>query len=91
MIPIRKAVPPAFTLEADPCDDMYHSVSGFAAGGPVGAMHAELNARLNAAEYERWLLPPQQRDGMERVVHALSLASGAVAMASGMALLWFIA
>lgn len=61
-----------------------------ASAGPVGALHAEIEARLTAAEYERWLLPPEPREGMEKVIHWLSLGAGVIALSGGMGLLWMI-
>lgn len=63
---------------------------GPGAGGPVGAMQAELNARLTAAEYERWLLPPEPRSEMERFVHLLSLGAGVLALTAGAGLVWLL-
>ncbi len=63
---------------------------GAGAGGPVAAMHDAPNARLSAAEYERWLLPPEPRDAMERTVHALSLSAGVLALTGGAALMWLV-
>jgi hypothetical protein len=63
---------------------------GAGAGGPVGEMLADLDARLSADEYAHWLLPPEERSATERLVHWLSLGSGVIALTAGAGLVWFI-
>ena len=51
---------------------------------------ATASARLSQAEYEGWLLPPEPRDGIERVVHALSLTAGIFALTAFSLGLWLV-
>ncbi|MET0271030.1 MAG: hypothetical protein ABW173_11450 [Sphingomonas sp.] len=60
-----------------------------AAPRPVPS-HADGDSRLTAEEYAAWLLPPQPREGIERVVHALSLGAGVIAVTGGVGALWWI-
>lgn len=57
--------------------------------GPAAAQPGP-DPRLTAEEYAAWLLPPRPRDATEKVVHALSLAAGVIAVTGGLGALWWI-
>lgn len=80
----------AYKIDPQQHDSMFEAAEASAPRSQAGGMQAELGARLTAAEYERWLLPPEPRDAVERVVHALSLGAGVLALTSGAALLWLV-
>lgn len=64
--------------------------AGVGAGGPVGDMLADLDARLSGDDYARWLLPPEPRSPVESAVHALSLGAGVIAVTAGAVLMWSV-
>ncbi len=90
MTPIRKHEAAVVNLESHRSKKRTEDEHGFVAGGPVGAMHAELSARLNSAEYEAWLLPPEPESRLERTIRWLSMGAGVVALTGGAAVAWFI-
>jgi len=63
---------------------------GVGAGGPVGELLADLDSRLTEDEYAYWLLPPEPRSALEKMVHCLSLGAGVIALTGGASLLWLI-
>lgn len=80
MIPIRNDLSMTANAESRPAGRD---------GGPARRLQSDSSARLSHADYEKWLLPPVPRDGIERVVHALSLAAGVLAVTGVSAALWF--
>ncbi len=58
--------------------------------GPAETLNPTADSRLSAEEYAAWLLPPQPRDAMEKIVHALSLGAGVVALTAGAGAVWWI-
>lgn len=58
--------------------------------GPVGHVYPGADSQLSAEEYAAWLLPPQPRDAIEKIVHILSLGAGVVALTAGLGAVWWI-
>lgn len=90
MTPIRKQQAAVLHLESHRSKKRTEDDNGFAAGGLVGAMHAEISARLNSAEYEAWLLPPEPESPAERTIRWFSMSAGIIALVGGVVLAWFI-